>query len=192
MEEISDQQLIKECLKGDQRSFKALYERYQGYVYSICIRYAVSPQAVKDQMQVIFMETFQSLDRYDSTKAAFKTWMTRIAINQIIHQKRKRNFDYSVESLEDYSVINSEYHVSVDWEIDQKELYAILNKMPEKYATAFNLSIIEGYSHSEIAELLGVPQSTTRVLVHRGRIWAMNQLKVYLQDTTTPCLKLNP
>lgn len=189
MEEISDHQLVKECLKGDQRSFKALYEKYQGYVYSICIRFGVSSKEVKDQMQVIFMGIFQSLDRYDGTKAGFKTWMTRITINQIIHQKRKKNFDYQVESLEDSSVINSDYNISVDWDMDQKELYAILNKMPEKYISAFNLSVIEGYSHAEIAELLGITQNTCRVLVHRGRIWAMDQLKIHFKDATAPYTK---
>jgi RNA polymerase sigma factor (sigma-70 family) len=124
--ESSDQQLIQECLKGAQRSFKALYEKYQAYVYTICVRHGVSTIDIKDHMQVIFMEIFNSLDRYDATKAAFKTWITRITINQILHQKRKRNIDYSTGGSDDLNLIDSGFTIPVDWDIDQQELYALL------------------------------------------------------------------
>lgn len=185
MVESSDQQLIQECLKGAQRSFKALYEKYQAYVYTICVRHGVSSIDIKDQLQVIFMEIFNSLDRYDATKAAFKTWITRITINQILHQKRKRNIDYSAGGSDDINLIDSGFTIPMDWDIDQNELYSLLSKMPAKYITAFNLSIIDGYSHSEIAEQLRIPESTSRVLVHRGRIWAMKQLRTHFKDTVS-------
>lgn len=185
MVESSDQQLIQECLKGAQRSFKALYEKYQAYVYTICVRHGVSSIDIKDQLQVIFMEIFNSLDRYDATKAAFKTWITRITINQILHQKRKRNIDYSAGGSDDIILIDSGFTIPMDWDIDQNELYSLLSKMPAKYITAFNLSIIDGYSHSEIAEQLRIPESTSRVLVHRGRIWAMKQLRTHFKDTVS-------
>jgi RNA polymerase sigma-70 factor (ECF subfamily) len=184
--ESSDQQLIQECLKGAQRSFKALYEKYQAYVYTICVRHGVSTNDIKDHMQVIFMEIFNALDRYDDTKAAFKTWITRITINQILHQKRKRNIDYSTGGSDDLNLINSSFNIPIEWNIDQKELYTLLNKMPEKYITAFNLSIIDGYNHSEIAEQLNIPESTSRVLVHRGRIWAMKHLRTNLKEMVSP------
>ena len=186
MVETTDQQLVQECLKGAQRSFKALYERYQAYVYTICIRYGVSSIDVKDHLQVIFMEIFNALDRYDATKASFKTWITRITINQILQQKRKRGIDYSTEGTDDISVISGGFTIPVDWNIDKKEIYDLLNKMPAKYITAFNLSIIDGYSHAEIAEQMGIPESTTRVLVHRGRIWAMTQLRTHFKETISP------
>ena len=184
MVDSSDQQLIQECLRGEQRSFKALYEKYQAYVYAICVRHGVSTYEIKDHMQVIFMEIFNSLYRYDATKATFKTWITRITINQILNQKRKRNIDYSIIDLDsrDLSVIASGFAMPVDLDIDQRKLYNLLNKMPAKYITAFNLSIIDGYSHSEIAEQLSIPESTSRVLVHRGRIWAMKELRTNYKE----------
>lgn len=186
MVEISDQQLIQECLKGAQRSFKALYEKYQAYVYTICVRHGISTIDIKDHMQVIFMEIFNALGRYDATKAAFKTWITRITINQILQQKRKKNINYSVEGSDDIRLIDSGFTIPTDWDIDQQELYAILNQMPAQYITAFNLLIIDGYSHSEISELLSIPESTSRVLVHRGRIWAMKQLRIHFKEMVSP------
>jgi RNA polymerase sigma-70 factor (ECF subfamily) len=133
-------------------------------------------------MQVIFMEIFNSLSRYDATKASFKTWITRITINQIVYQKRSRNIDYNLGDFNDLSTIDSGYTFPADWEIDQKELFNILNKMPAKYVTAFNLSVIDGYTHSEIAAQLQIPESTSRVLVYRGRLWAMEQLQTHYKD----------
>jgi RNA polymerase sigma factor (sigma-70 family) len=184
--ESSDQQLIQECLKGAQRSFKALYEKYQAYVYTICVRHGVSTIDIKDHMQVIFMEIFNSLGRFDATKAAFKTWVARITINQILYQKRKKNINYSVGASDDISFIDSSFTIPMDWDIDQQELYSLLSKMPAQYITAFNLLIIDGYSHSEISGLLSIPESTSRVLVHRGRIWAMKQLRIHFKEMVSP------
>jgi RNA polymerase sigma factor (sigma-70 family) len=186
MVEISDQQLVRECLKGAQRSFKTLYDKYQAYVYTICVRHGVSAIDVKDHMQVIFMEIFNSLGRYDATKAAFKTWIARITINQILYQKRKKNINYTVGDSDEIGFIDIGFSIPVDWEIDQQEIYAVLNQMPAQYITAFNLLIIDGYSHSEISELLSIPESTSRVLVHRGRIWAMKQLRTHFKEMTSP------
>lgn len=186
MVENLDQQLIQECLKGEQSSFKALYEKYQGYVYTTCVRHGVSNISIKDHLQVIFMEIFNSLARYDSSKAAFKTWITRIAINQILHQNRKKNINYSIGGSDDINLFDDGFTIPIDWHIDQQAIYSLLNKMPTQYVTAFNLSIIDGYSHLEISELLNIPESTSRVLVHRGRIWAMKQLRTHFKAMVSP------
>lgn len=186
MVESSDQQLIEECLKGVQRSFKALYNKYQAYVYTICVRHGVSTIDIKDHLQVIFMEIFNSLGRYDAKKAIFKTWITRITINQILYHKRKKNINYSIGGSEDINLIESGFAIPMDWQIDQQELYSLLNQMPDQYITAFNLSIIDEYSHSEISELLGIPESTSRVLVYRGRLWAMKQLRTRFKEMIAP------
>jgi RNA polymerase sigma factor (sigma-70 family) len=186
MVESSDQQLIQGCLKGTQSSFKALYEKYQAYVYTICVRHGVSTIDIKDHMQVIFMEIFNALNRYDAAKAIFKTWITRITINQILQQKRKKHINYTEGGSDDIDLIDSSFTIPMDWDIDQQELYALLSKMPAQFITAFNLLIIDGYSHSEISELLSIPESTSRVLVHRGRIWAMKQLRTHFKEIVSP------
>ena len=176
---INENQLIEECLKGTEGAFKAIYDNYKGYVYTICIRYGISQIEVKDSMQTIFTEIFLSLKNYNSKKAKFKTWLTRITINQILMLKRKNRITY--EGLEDekinlYSDNSSDF---VEAKIDEEILYGILNKMPQKYITVFNLFIIDGYTHKEIAELLNIAENTSRVLLHRGRSWAMEELNFH-------------
>ena len=71
---IDDISLIKDCLKGSQLAYKELYTRYKGYCYTICLRYGVQKEEIKDHLQVIFSETFRNLKKYDGKKVSFKTW----------------------------------------------------------------------------------------------------------------------
>ena len=179
---INEKYLIQECLKGTQSAFKTIYERYQGYVYTICVRYGVSSREVKDCMQIIFMEIFKSLKNYDSNKSQFKTWLSRIAINQILMQKRKAKIDYTNLKDEKINLIENKFSIPVEAKMDEEILYGILSKMPKKYISVFNLFIIDGYSHLEIAKALNISEGTSRVLLHRGRIWAIKQITIHFKD----------
>ena len=181
----NDNQLIQECLKGTQSAFKALYNNYQGYCYTICIRYGVSTSEVKDCMQVIFMEIFKSLKNYNPKKAQFKTWLTRITINQILMHKRKARIIYDTYSDEKVNVVDRSFTIPIDEKLDEEIMHDLLSKMPEKYITVFNLFIIDGYSHQEIAKAINITENTSRVLLHRARHWAMNQLKPLFNDTVS-------
>lgn len=178
----TEKQLIQECLKGTQSSFKAIYEKYQGYCYTICVRYGVSTYDVKDCMQIIFMEIFKSLKSFDPTKSQFKTWLTRITINQILMQKRKIKIQY--EDLDDgkINLLDRSFEIPVESIMDEKIMHNLLSKMPKQYISIFNLFIIDGYSHQEIALKLDISESTSRVMLHRGRSWAMKELKVHFKD----------
>lgn len=175
--------IISKCLKGDQSSFKDLYESYKGYCFTICVRYGVASHEVKDYMQIIFTQIFASLKSYDSQKSQFKTWLTRVTINQILMQKRKQKIQY--ETLEDSEsqIVDLSASFSVESELDKETIYHILSKMPPQFIAVFNLSIIDGYSHKEIAEQLDISEGTSRVLLHRGREWAMKKLS-FLKKTT--------
>lgn len=181
----NEKYLIQKCLEGTESAFKAIYEMYQAYVYTICIRYGVRPTEVKDGMQIIFMEIFKSLKNYDSNKSQFKTWLSRIAINQILMQKRKRKLDYTSLENEKINLIESNFSIPVEAKMDEEILYKILSQMPPKYISVFNLFIIDGYSHQEIAKVLNISEGTSRVLLHRGRAWAMKHLEVHFKDAVS-------
>jgi len=187
----TEHKIIKACLEGSQKAFKSLYEEYQSYVYTICVRYGVSDLEVKDLMQIIFMEIFKSLPNFDENKAQFKTWLTRVTINQILMQKRKKQIQYVDLEDEKFNLIESGSTVPIEEKIDEKYLYDLLRKMPKKYITVFNLFIIDRYTHQEIAEKLNITEGTSRVLLHRGRVWAMNNLKLYFKETVSKYVKTN-
>lgn len=176
-------ELVKECLKGADSAFKALYNLYHGYVYTICVRYGIATIEIKDCLQTIFMEVFKSLDKYDPSKSKLKTWLTQVTINQILLYKRKLKISYTTLNDEEVSVIESDLATPIESLMDEKIMYAILSRMPAKYSSVFNLFIIDGYSHSEIASILNITEGASRTLLHRGRIWAHKELKVTFKDS---------
>lgn len=177
MRDNNDIQLVKDCLKGADSAFKALYESYSGYVYTICSRYGISNLEIKDCMQIIFMELFQSLSKYDSERSKFKTWLTRLTINQILAHKRKQKVQYTTIESDELNLIESDFAINIESDIDIKVIYSILGRMPAKFSAIFNLFIIDGYSHNEISSMLNITEGASRILLHRGRVWAMKELK---------------
>lgn len=173
----SESHIIKECKKGKEASFEALYNLYKGYCYTICVRYGVETSFIKDCMQEIFSQAFQNIKKYDPNKAKFKTWLTSITINRILMHKRKQrpeHYDIDILSEAESSAASA---ATVESSLDHKQLLHMMRKMPEKYRMVFNLSILDGYSHAEIAEMLHISESSSRVLLHRGREWAIKQIE---------------
>lgn len=171
-----EKRLIKKCLGGNQNAYKAIYDNYKAYVFTICKRYGVSAIVIKDSMQVIFMEVFKSLEKFDDSKASFKTWLTRITINQILMQKRKLRIQHI--SLDEFpsDVLSTKSQFDVVSKMDFEKLIVLLEEMPDQYSAVFNMYIIDGYSHKEISETLDISLSASKVILHRGRTWAKKQI----------------
>ena len=168
----SDIKIIKDCLEGNQLAYKALYEKYVSYCYGICIRYSINQSDVKDLVQVIFSQVFQALKKYDSEKASFKTWFTRICIHHILSFKRKQNRAIPIQDVQDLEVVEKRYAGNnIEENIDREHILSLLKKMPNNYQIVFNLFIIDGYSHDEIAKELNITTASSRVILNRARSW---------------------
>lgn len=174
--------IIRLCTQGNEAACKSLYEEFLPYGYGICKRYQVSESNIKDQLQIIFSATFKSIDQFDASKASFKTWFTRIAVNKIVDEKRKYYRAPVQEEINDYDV-NFSYSNQIELEgnLDRAYIMNILSEMPLKYQDVFNMSIIDGYSHSEISEALGISVGSSRILLNRSREWAKKALEGYLK-----------
>ncbi len=177
----TDIDLIKRCINGKQEAYEALYNRYKGYVYTMCYRYGIQEYEIKDAMQVIFTEVFQGLDKFDSKRASFKTWLSRIAIHQLLNILRKKNINFSAVS-DDEQLVVRDFSSHASSEFDMKFINKVLANMPEAYRLVFNLFVVEGFSHQEIAEELGISVSQSRISLHRGREWAKARLQHSFND----------
>lgn len=165
---------VKEASIGNQEACKAIYDNFLRYILLICSRYKVSPYDQKDYLQDIFSHCFINIKKYDSSKGEFKYWLRKLAVNIILQKKRKKNIlDYSV------NVEKLNHHVdatTVD-QLQMDDILKLLEKMPEKYATIFNLFVIDGYSNKEISKMLSINEGTVRSYVSRGRSWAAKQIQ---------------
>lgn len=175
-------QILNQCLLGDEIACKKLYEMFLPYCYGICSRYGVQQTDIKDQIQIIFSSTFKSLKNFDDSKASFKTWFTRICINKIIEQRRKRTGDWNkVEFNEEELVLQYDHSLILDEEIDRNYILKILGQMPQQYQSVFNLFIIDGFTHKEISNKLNITEGASRVILKRARGWAQQALTSFLK-----------
>lgn len=184
-----EESIIKGCKKGRESSFKELYELYKGYCYTICVRYGLEDSSIKDCLQEVFSAAFMDIKKFDPKKAGFKTWLTSITINKILMHKRKQvPYSYDIDGIVQHEEATSNIN-SAESDLDFKKLMNTIQMMPEKYKMVFNLSIIDGYQHREISEMLGISVPASRVLLHRGREWAMNKIKEVYADNSNNLIK---
>jgi RNA polymerase sigma factor (sigma-70 family) len=169
--EIND--ILSKMNNGDTNAFKMIYDQYASYIYTICVRYNVNVSSIKDIMQNIFSACFMNIKKYDASKGEFKYWLRRIAVNQILTERKKWfNFTEEIDQLH----LLADTSLQIYETIDMEKILLILKDMPVQYATVFNMFIIDGYSSKEIANLLEINENTVRSNIKRGRDWAQNRL----------------
>ncbi|MDR0384491.1 MAG: sigma-70 family RNA polymerase sigma factor [Prevotellaceae bacterium] len=169
-----DEQLIKECIKKDIRAQKQLYERYAPLMMSVCMRYVKDRDLAHDLLQDGFIKLFDKIHTY-SGSGSFVGWMRKIFVNTALEYLRRNDvLRYSVDVDAAFNIENSD-ESPVD-KISADELMACIGELPPGFRTVFNMFAVEGYSHAEIAEQLGIQEGTSRSQYARAR--ALLQQKI--------------
>lgn len=173
--ETLDLQLIDLCIKGDRASQKALYDRLAPRMFPICIRYIGDRVQAEDVLQDGFITLFEKLDSYKGD-GSFEGWARRIFVTTSLMALRKKDALKMSEELDTARGMKAET-VSQVQNIGYKELMALIMQLPPGFRTVFNLYSIEGYSHKEIGDMLGISETTSRTQLSRARIWLQKKLK---------------
>jgi len=158
--------LLIACKRNEQTAQKILFERYAGLVLTTCRRYSTSHYPSKDLLQDTFIKVFERIHQFDDSKGAFKSWITRIAINLALNSIRDRkikivDYDNDFEQAVDNERLSSE--------LSEEKILAIINKLPIGYKTVFNLFVIDGFSHQEIANKLNISVSTSKSQLFKAK-----------------------
>lgn len=155
----SEANIIQRCKQQDPLAQKALYDKFSPVLYGICLRYLKNTTEAEDVLIESFYKIFNKINQFKS-QGSFEGWMKRIVINESLMKIRKKNnLSLHVEIEKAYSV-NEKSRVISD--INYKELLQLLEDLPTGYRTIFNLYVIEGYKHREIAEKLGISINTSK------------------------------
>jgi RNA polymerase sigma-70 factor (ECF subfamily) len=159
--------LIKACLKGNPQAQRELYEHYMPYVLTVVRRFGVYEAEHPDLIQEIFVAVFQGLDRFDANKGDLHHWIRGLSVNKIVaHQKKRRRF--SAEELS--SAEESKLKVQIDLQhLDAEYLLDLINQLPTGYRTVFNLYVVDGYAHEEIAKMLNISTVGSRSQLSRAK-----------------------
>ena len=170
--------MIQGCLRGSAQSQKLLYEQFAGKMYAVCLRYARTPADAADILQEGFVKVFTKLDQFQF-QGSFEGWIRRIMVNTALRAYQRQRFDYEsngYEQLPEAPVDPDALSV-----LSEEELLRLISRLPDGYRVVFNLVAIEGYSHAEVAESLGIQESTSRSQLTKARRWLSEQLNVLQQ-----------
>ena len=175
-----DTQLIKDSIKNSPEAQRELYKRYEQRWFMVCLRYASNKMEAEDIFQNGLISVFKNLKQFDLKKASFYTWSNRIMVNAALQYFRKNNpkqkINLSMEEGFDYGVEADIYD-----KIGVQELTKMVQQLPDGYRVVFNMFVIEGYKHNEIAEQLGITVSTSKSQLFKAKKVLRNKLELMLQ-----------
>ncbi len=183
---LSEEELIRGSLRGEAHCQKLLYDRFAGRMYAVCLRYARARADAADILQEGFVKVFTKLNQY-GFQGSFEGWIRKIMVNTALRQYQRQRFEFEqtgTDNLPERSVDADAIAL-----LGEEELLKIIAQLPEGYRIVFNLAAIEGYSHAEVAEQLGIQESTSRSQLTKARRWLCEQLTTIqnynLQPVTT-------
>lgn len=161
---MSIEQLINGCKKNDIKAQEQLYKEFSPRLFSVSLKYSRNYTEAQDNLQDGFLLIFNKIHQY-AFKGSFEGWMKKLLINHILKQYRKEPFLSLVEDDDSIEEVEVEYD-----DISLEYLMKIIQELPDRYRLVFNLNVIDGYSHPEIATLLNIKIGTSKSNLHRARM----------------------
>lgn len=173
--------MLQGCLAGNILAQKKLYETYYGKMMSICMRYAKDREEARDILNEGFMKVYKNLYLYEPHRP-LDIWIKKIMINTAIdHYRRNKKEPYHVELEHAYSE-SDENSITAIQKISAEEIIKLVQELSPGYRTVFNLYVIEGYTHNEIAETLGINVGTSKSNLAKARQRLQELIKEKLPD----------
>lgn len=162
---MTEEQLIIQCKKQDAQAQGALYQKYSGVLFAICLRYSPSYAEAQDNLQDAFLTIFKKVEQY-SGKGSFEGWIKRVTVNTVLQKyRKKRHFDI-VREDQIADTVDEEIE---DATIPLNDLLEMVQQLPDQYRLVFSMYVLDGYSHKEIGELLGISDGTSKSNLARAR-----------------------
>jgi len=170
---ISEKALVEGCVKGDRKAQQEFYTRYSRKLLAVCARYARSIPEAEDILQEGFIKAFDHIKSF-RFESRLDTWLTRIMINTALNYQRKKLYLFPMVDVSDVP-LKEEENISLS-RFHFDELLSFVQSLPDGCRVVFNMFAIEGYSHKEISEMLGVSEGTSKSQYSRARQLLMQRI----------------
>lgn len=172
---MTEDELINGCIRGNAACQKEVFNRYAGHMLGVCQRYARNSADAEDILQDAFIKVFSKLGQF-KFEGSFEGWIRKIVVNTAL--KKYSLIRYSKEQP-GYE-INDNNGGTIDAaayaHLTEKDLLVLINSLPDGYRLIFNLYVIEGYQHEEIATMLGIQPGTSRSQLVKARVMLQKQI----------------
>jgi len=173
-DEYPFQVMLERAIDGDERAFRKIYDSLSGKMYSLCVRYAGNTNDANDVFQEGFIRVYRSLHAYKGT-GVFEGWVRKIFVNTCLdHLKNKQRLLYS--ELNDQIESRASTDLNGIDKLSKEELMRIIQQLPNGYRLIVNLYLVEGYSHKEISEMLGIAEGTSKSQLSRARLLLQKEI----------------
>ncbi len=173
---ISESDLIKGCLQEDRRMQEALYQRFSPRMYAVCLRYAGNTEEAEDILQEGFVKVFRKLESFRN-EGSFEGWIRRIFVNTAIEHFRRKKYLLPVTEKEENTL--EARNTSVLDDLSARDIMAIVQELSPGYRTVFNLYVVEGFTHKEIADILGISEGTSKSQLSRAKVILQEKVKQF-------------
>jgi RNA polymerase sigma factor (sigma-70 family) len=181
----SDEQIIAGCRAGDRKYQELLYQRFASKMFTVCMRYAAESNSAQDLLQEGFVKIFKNIDKFRGD-GSFEGWIRRIFVNTCLEFVRKKANMYVVQDTDSVKVEYQDENALQ--KLMKEDLMEMIQSLSTGYRTIFNLYVIEGYSHKEIAELLNVTEGTSKSQLARARYLLQKKVET-LMGIKTPIVQ---
>ena len=178
----SERELVDRLRRGDASAMGEVYACFANYLTAVCSRYIIDDEDIRDVLQESFIKIFTKADTFHyEGEGSLKAWATQVTVNEALqhlrNQKRKGMVGFDDERIEDKAELTDETPPIND--IPTEVLMEMIRNLPPGYRTVFNLYVIEGKRHKEIAELLGIQEQTSASQLMRARRLLAMWIKEY-------------
>ncbi|RTY95959.1 RNA polymerase sigma factor [Flavobacterium sp. GT3R68] len=181
---MSLDQLINDCKRNDIKAQEQLYRLFSAKLFTVCLKYSRNYAEAEDNLQDGFLIIFDKIHQF-TFKGSFEGWIKRIMVNNVLQQYRNVSFLELVNDniIDDVEIDIDDEAISIDY------LMKIIQELPDRYRLAFNLYAIDGYSHKEISEMLGITIGTSKSNLSRARMILKEKIEQYTKNNDIPSVK---
>ena len=155
-----------------------LYRRFSPRMYGVCLRYAGNAEEAQDILQEGFIKVYKKLDSYRA-EGSFEGWIRRIFVNTAIEHFRKKIYLQPITETEENTVEGK--YLSVLDSLAEKDIIQLVQQLSPGYRTVFNMYVVEGYSHKQIAEILGISEGTSKSQLSRAKLILQDLVKTFIE-----------
>jgi RNA polymerase sigma-70 factor (ECF subfamily) len=185
----ADAELVAACKIGKAKAQQKLYDRYCGAMLGVAMRYADNQTEAEDILQEAFINVFKNIGSFEGKhEGSLTTWIKTIVVNAALTNNRKNKKHNFTDDVEDVKIAADEdrYHFGETMEemqqIQVNRIMSALSDLPIGYRTVFNLYVVEGYSHQEIAEILEISENTSKSQLSKARKFLKNKLGITTKE----------
>ena len=179
-------EIVEKCKAGDKKAFALLYNMYAPKMLGVCIRYAKTQEEAEDMLQEGFIKLFQKIDSFKGI-GSFEGWVCRVIVNTAInYYKSQRKYNQTINlDINELNFLKEEPPIEANTvQIPQSKLLEMIRQLPEGYKFVFNLYVLDGYMHHEIAQILSISESTSKSQLFKARKMLRGKVEKYLTQNS--------